>query len=62
MLDQQIDRVAQIAELLLGHYRDQLAPSDLHRLELRIQHNDWTYQDIEDVREMLPRRLRWLLN
>jgi hypothetical protein len=62
MPDDLIGRLPQIAELLTGRYRDRLAPCDLHRLELRIQHNDWTYQDIDDVREVLPRRLRWLLD
>jgi hypothetical protein len=57
-----IDRLPAIAELLTGRYRDRLSPSDLHLLELRLDHHDWIHQDIADVRAMLPLHLRELLS
>jgi hypothetical protein len=41
---------------------DRLAPSERQQLERHLDRGDWQWSDIADVREMLPRCMRSLLD
>lgn len=56
-----LDRLPDIAALLIGRYAEELPPVLVADLRRRYAYHDWLPVDVLLLREQLPARLRWLL-
>jgi hypothetical protein len=61
-MDDLVDRLPDVAALMLGRWKSRLARSQVDFLETHLDRHDWMHQDIADVRAMLPPFARGLLD
>jgi hypothetical protein len=57
-----VDRLPDVAALLLGKWRDRLNAYDVGYLEKHLERGDWQHQDVQPVRSMLPAFARNMLD
>lgn len=62
MPDDPLDRLPEVVAVLIGRHADRLPRSVREELALHLDRGDWIWPDVEDVRRLLPRCMRNVLD